>query len=362
MREIANADPDKYFYLSSYMDEAHLEKLKNRCYPDVIEVCQRAAGIEKITGNSLCAKYDVVKVLASLEKAFIDTADKLNVANRNLNEHTRLERMSYGLTPIVADINSLTDAIYHFTAAYYTSFEGKYYDALGQIVQLNKSPVISLNWDINFETVLIKKNPTIPMANYYGECVFNLLPPDQKSEPYNPLVNILKPHGSLNWLIPTGIQTGFSQSLEVFKENPPELRPGSHLRVLDGMPLEFNAEYQCYLIPPVPDRAAVNGYSGLFWTIKEAIKKDIFARIKEYSKNTRTLVIIGYSFPPEDEHIKNLFTINRFENVWVLGRSRETFTRIKGDFPDSKCTFFKKGFADILKWNVGEGLKPSRLE
>ena len=224
--------------------------------------------------------------------------------------------------------------------------------------------MISLNWDINFEKVILKRNPTVPMTNYYGEGIFNLLPSDQKREPYNPLVNILKPHGSLNWLIPTGAQGGYGRSLEISKENPPEAHPGSHLRILDRMPVEFGPEYQCFLIPPVPDKAAVKEFSRLFWRIKEAIWNDISAKIREYAITSRTLVIIGYSFPFEDEHIKNLFVANNlFKNVWVLDTSEEVSKRIERYFPEAKTVFKKDGFAEIRNWPyVGEGFKPSRSE
>ena len=53
--------------------------------------------------------------------------------------------------------------------------------------------------------------------------------------------------------------------------------------------------------------------------------------------------------------MKELFKKNRFENVWVFDTNEEVFQRIKGFSPDAINYEFKKGgFADILKWNVGE--------
>jgi hypothetical protein len=192
------------------------------------------------------------------------------------------------------------------------------------------------------------------MKNYYGGCVFKHLPSDQKNEPYNPIVNILKPHGSLNWLIPTGVQATYGHP----EGDPSAMQPGSHLRISDGMPVGFNTEYRCFLIPPVPDRAVANEF---FLNIEEAIKNDIFARTKEYAKTTRTLVVIGYSFPNEDEHIKALFADNQFENVLVFDTDVDVFQRIKGYFPKAKHEFKKGGFAEIMNWpDAGEGFKPSR--
>ena len=321
------------FALSGLMDENYFEEVKG-LIGKVIEISERER------------ERNIVKIL---EKYVA-----INWSQRN--EFTLQEKTDQSM-PIWIDINILENAIYHLVAACYRNYEEKYFEKLWRLVRENHSPVISLNWDINFEKIILKENPKVPMANYYGKCIFNLSPSDQKNEPYNPIVNILKPHGSLNWLIPTGIQSTFGN----LNDRSNELQPAGHLRVLNEMPVDFNSEYQCFLLPPVPDEAAVDEFSGLFWRIKRAVKDDVFERIKEYAGNTRTLVIIGYSFPAEDRHIENLFMNNRFENVSVFGIDEEVFQRIQGYFPKAKHEFRKGGFADIMEWpDVGEDFKPSR--
>lgn len=324
------------FELSDLMDENHLEALK-KLSANVMGISQRKR------------ERDIVKLLAILEE---DVATNWNRKNDLL-----LQERTDRSMPIWNDISTLENAIYHLVAAYYRNFEEKYFEKLRQLVRENHLSVISLNWDINFEKLILKENPKVPMAHYYGECIFNLMPPDQKNEPYNPIIDILKPHGSLNWLIPTGTQGTYGHLREDLSEALPG---GSHLRVLDRTPVEFGCEYQCFLIPPLPDKAAVEEFSGLFWTLKEAIWNDISAKIREYAMNSRILVIIGYSFPPEDKHIKNLFRNNRFERIIVFDKSEAIFNRIKKSFPDAKAEFKKGGFADIMNWSVGEGFKPSR--
>ena len=111
----------------------------------------------------------------------------------------------------------------------------------------------------------------------------------------------------------------------------------------------------------MPENEVLYFYSNRYWKKKTLIKEDIFSRIRECAASTRTLVIIGYSFPKEDEHIKELFTNNRFENVWVFDRNKEVFQRIKGIFPDAtNYKFNEGGFEDILNPDVGAGLKPAR--
>ena len=314
------------FELSDLMDESHLQAMK-RLIEKVFEISRKRG------------ERNLVKLLAILEEE--------NAKNWDQQNALRLQDRSYRSEPIWNDINTLENAIYHFVAAYYTNIEKKYFEKLWPLVQKDHSPVISLNWDINFETVIHEKHPTIPMANYYGECVFNLLPSDQKKDPYNPLVNILKPHGSFNWLIPTGIEATYGD----LKKESDQIWPGSHLRVVDNLPANFNSEYQCFLIPPVPDKAAVNEYSELFWKIKGTIWDDISTKIKEYAINSRNLVIIGYSFPLEDEHIRNLFENNRFESVWLLDPSKETFKRIDKEkyFARASRRHYHGGFKDIFK-------------
>ena len=334
MDELEKKSP---FELSDLMEESHLQALK-----------WLIAKVIEISGGK--RERDIVKLLAILEEDYANNWNQQN--NLQLQERTDWSAQNFG------DISTLENAIYHFVVAYYTKFEKKYLKKLWHLVQKDHSPVISLNWDINFERVIHEKNPTISMANYYGEYIFNLLPFDQKNKPYNPLVNILKPHGSLNWLIPTGIEATYGD----LKVESDKMQSGCQLRVVDNMPANFNSECQCFLIPPVPDKVAVERFSGLFWKIKEAIWNDLSEKIRKNAMNSRTLVVIGYSFPPEDEHIRKLFVNNQFEIVQVFDTNEDVYKRIKGYFPEAKSEFKKGGFSDILKWNVGEGFKPSRSE
>ncbi|MBN2345508.1 MAG: hypothetical protein JXO51_03895 [Candidatus Aminicenantes bacterium] len=336
LEKLSEQEKKSPFGLLDFMEESHLQALK-WLIEKVIEISGRKR------------ERDIVKLLAILEE---DYANNWNHQN-NLQLQERTDRSAQNL----GDISTLENAIYHFVAAYYTKFEKKYLKKLWQLVQKDHSPLISLNWDINFERVIHEKNPTIPMANYYGEYIFNLLPSDQKNEPYNPLVKILKPHGSLNWLIPTDIK-GTYGDLNIESD---QMQSGCQLRVVDNLPTNFNSECQCFLIPPVPDKVAVERFSGLFWKIKETVWNVISAKIREYAINSRILVIIGYSFPPEDKHIENLFNCNRFERIIVFDKCEATFNRIKEYFRGAKAEFKKSGFAEIMDWlDVGEGFKPSR--
>jgi len=110
----------------------------------------------------------------------------------------------------------------------------------------------------------------------------------------------------------------------------------------------------CFLIPPLPDSEIL--YGGHFTKQIEDIRDDMDSRIRHYAATTRTLVIIGYSFPDDDERIKELFANNRFENVWVYDKDKTVYERIKGYFPKVKPEFKEDGFADILNWDVGEKL------
>ncbi len=276
--------------------------------------------------------------------------------------------------PILDDIRKLICVIFITISSYYKKFENNYFLKLWRIVQSTQSPVVSLNWDINFEKVIhedTKNVKEIPMKNYYGYCAFKQLFLDETISSHNPIVNILKPHGSLNWhfIDRLGMQGRIVGNLN---------ESDYHLVVSDhdsgGHYVGYDLWNLSFLIPPLPEKEIplINESSphcslDPFWRRKKAIKDDIFIRIKEYAASTRMLIIIGYSFPDDDEHIKELFKDNRFENVWVFDKSEETFARIDNEkcFQNAKRKFFKGGFADIMDWipgDVGEGFKPSRSQ
>lgn len=247
------------------------------------------------------------------------------------------------------DIIKLINAVYITVISYYKNYCDEYFLKLWEIVRKTKSPVVSLNWDINFERTIHKDlKKKIPMKNYYGECVFGHLFPDEPKQLYNPVVEILKPHGSLNWHFNAQFKPRINYGLRI-----PD-------HVLNGT---WNDEdlRDCFLIPPLPDREIL--YWGHFTKHIENIRSDMDSRIIKYAASTHTLVIIGYSFPDDDEHIKKLFADNRFEKVLVFDTDEKVFQRIKGYFPQAKHEFKKGGFADILDWpDVGEGFEPSRSE
>lgn len=332
MERISQVNQKNPCELSSLMDDNHLDILIKKYAQKVIEI-----STEKGT-------KDIIKLLACL-------MDEENCAGKKIDMS---QSKNNNLLPVSAfmrideDINVLIGMVFSMVGAYYKKFGIKYFSKLWQIVQKTKSPVVSLNWDINFEKVIYEETK-IPMKNYYGKCAFGCLHPDEKSYSFNPIIDILKPHGSLNWC---------------FIDQPDN---GYHLNISNDFDRSASADYVfqylSFLIPPMPENEVLYFYSNRYWKKKTLIKEDIFSRIREYAASARTLVIIGYSFPNNDEHIKELFTNYRFENVLVFDTSEEVFLRIKGFFPEAKPEFRKGGFADIMNWpDVGEGFKPARMQ
>jgi hypothetical protein len=323
MDEISQVNQNNPCELSERMDANHLEILINGYVQRVFEISKEKS------------KTNIVKLLASLTKAMAKADKEKAATNQSGNDNSKLLTYTEKIDPIQEDINTLIGAIYLIVAAYYTNYNDEYFARLWQIVQKTKSPVVSLNWDINFEKMVCKETK-IPMKNYYGKCAFGCLHPDEQSDGIDPVIDILKPHGSLNWY---------------FIDQP---NNEYHLNISDdfdkGASADYVLQYLGFLIPPVPENEFLYFYSNRFWEKKTLIKEDIFSRIREYAASTRTLVIIGYSFPPDDEHIKELFTNNRFENVVVFDTNEEVFQRIKGYFPKATAEFKKGGFADIMNW------------
>jgi hypothetical protein len=238
------------------------------------------------------------------------------------------------------DIDKLICTIFITVMAYYKNLYDNYFLKLWKIVRETQSPVVSLNWDINFEKA-IYKSTKVDMKNYYGKCSFGHLLPYAQKDPCNPVVDILKPHGSLNWHFLDSIGSqGEINGLVISNQ------------VSIGPWVEEDLHAFSFLIPPLPDQN--NNYWGYYKKNVQDIRADIDSRILKIAASTRTLVIIGYSFPDDDEHIKELFTNNRFENVWVFDTNEEVFQRIKCFFSDAKPEFKKGGFADIMNWIPGE--------
>jgi hypothetical protein len=323
MERISQVNQKNPCELSDLMDENNLEILTNDYVQRVIKISKEKK------------KTDIAKLLTSLA----DDMAKAGKENAAANQGGDRISQTYAdkITLIDSDINNLICAIYLTVVAYYTNFNKEYFTRLWQIVQKTKSPVVSLNWDINFEKVIYKDTKKIPMKNYYGKCAFGCLHPDEQGEGFNPVIDILKPHGSLNWY---------------FIDQP---NNECHLNISDDFDKSASADYVLqylsFLIPPVPENEVLYFYSNRYWKKKTLIKEDIFSRIKEYAKITRTLVIIGYSFPKDDEHIKELFADNRFENVWVLDNSKKTFARIDKEiyFAKTSRKHYRGGFEDIRK-------------
>lgn len=216
------------------------------------------------------------------------------------------------------------------------------------IVRKTKSSIVSLNWDANFERVIHKSlEKETSMKDFYGQFMLGHLIPIETNKPYEPVVEILKPHGSLNWHFNRSELGGKIDGLVISDS------------IYDGYWIDEGLHANSFLIPPVVKEKWENWHGYRPRMIK--IRDDINRRIRECVASTRTLVIIGYSFPPEDKHIEELFIGNRLKNVWVYDTCEEVFQRINGYFSQAKCEFKKGGFAEIMDWpDVGEGFKPSR--
>lgn len=229
------------------------------------------------------------------------------------------------------DVDNLIIAIFITIISYYKNINTEYYLKLWEVVREKKSPVISLNWDANFERVVYEKlDKQISMKHFYGQFMSGHLIASQRDDPYKPVVEVMKPHGSLNWHFDRHDSLVISDS------------------IYSGPWVDDELHANSFLIPPLAEENWKNwhGYRPRMMKIRD----DINRRIRECAACTRTLVIIGYSFPGIDKHIKNLFADNRFENVRVFDKNKKVFKRIKGYFPKARHEFKEGGFAEIMNW------------
>jgi hypothetical protein len=347
--------------LNRIIDDCHLDRPYN-------EKVQRVLALSEKKGtNDVSA---LIKILSE---------EKYRIAQR-MNKAPSSQGIPKEYWPIILDIQNVVDVIICTIAAYYRNIDPDCYSSLWQIARKSRSPIISLNWDINLEKIIFEDSK-VPMSNYYGDYIFRNLSPQEQDKGFNPVVEILKPHGSLNWHFRTNElnrtrqieRTGSIEPISAYGGNFEEDEYCLH--VYDCIPnnpfaLEELNQY-AFWIPPLPEKEIIllddrdaRDYFDNYWKRKIKIENAVLKQIDKYAKTSRTLVIIGYSFPPGDEHIRKLFTSNRFENIWVFDTNEKVFQRIKDFFPNATSFEFKKGgFADIMNWpDVGEGFKPSRMQ
>jgi len=247
-------------------------------------------------------------------------------------------------------MSDFIDNIYTTVSAYYYCFERRYFRKLYDIISSTKSPVISLNWDINFERVVFEQTG-ISMQNYYGETVFAHLKKSEKSLRRNPIVEILKPHGSLNQHFFGGIEHAYIGNLE---------KSRYHLYVSDCINPLNNSYNGHFIIPPINeedipllDETNVRNRFRTYAEREVELYKGIISEIKKIVTKTDTLITIGYSFPKEDHHILELFKDNRIERIVVFDIDKKVFDRVRSFFPKAKYTEFKEqGFKDILEFEI----------
>jgi hypothetical protein len=263
------------------------------------------------------------------------------------------EKILSGEEKMNLDEFGFIESIFETVAAYYQCFQPDYLKGLWEVIRLNKSPVVSLNWDINFEKV-VHESTGVPMHHYYGRSIFDNLNKAVVDELFNPIVTILKPHGSLNWyFIANENARRLYGAHDTFGGNYP--KNCYDLYVSNQIDPRDAGAQRTFVLPPlkeseIPHFNETSGsrYWDPYWFRKEEILKSIFDNIRSVAANSRILVIIGYSFPEEDTHILNLLQDNQFEGVWVFDKNPDVFSRICKFFPRSKPRFFTNGFSDIL--------------
>ncbi len=221
------------------------------------------------------------------------------------------------------DENIISKLIYQTVSKYFHCFDRKYYKKLFKFCKDHKSNVISLNWDFNFERVVSENIDDI--RQLYGNSVKEHF---LKSEKINSryLFKILKPHGSLNWYflhnhaneIVIGNLNKEDYYLYISKNNNPDE--------------QFDEKYA--LLPPRPwidvqllSDNDLNEYDPYFIRKLDLIK-NIYNEVREMIKEASILVVIGYSFPKEDNHILDLFKNNNLSKLFVLDKDRNVFNKI----------------------------------
>jgi hypothetical protein len=206
------------------------------------------------------------------------------------------------------------------------------YSAFGDKLAANESVVISFNYDLLLEYLLFDKGhwrgfdgygakippideaTSLPIAK--GEPSYLNPETDQKSK-----VLILKPHGSVNWGVPTrdcdfvkeiyqSDQT-YYYSQTSLEQVPYSLRPRG-IKDLAEKSLNFpiTTYYRPVIIPPILDKSN--------WFEKTSIRL-IWHMAKESIREADCLIVIGYSMPVTDYSTEFLM---RQANAWS---SMDTF-------------------------------------
>lgn len=207
--------------------------------------------------------------------------------------------------------------------------DNHFHSKLSSYIFKNKIPCISLNYDLLLEELLCKNIPNqnkkfyskfykIPIQNLCNRIQANTGMPTYSDICNQELSEILKLHGSINWLY-SGLNS--TDPLYCSADNDNEDLKG------DLIP---------YLIPPILDKNSFYNHN---------ILKYLWYKAHDYLKEANEIYIIGFSFPLTDLAIRFLFQSalrnNNDVKVYVINpdKSNQIKNTYKQIFPKSQLKF-----------------------
>lgn len=229
--------------------------------------------------------------------------------------------------------------------------------------------LITFNYDLFLDRAVQEMVPSWSIANGYGITISGCIHDDPDAEPPGPNVLsviapasdanivILKPHGSLNWLVPLADELPMGEIGLLFADHPPvvPLRHDGRLRYCKATsnfqylyPVNDNPmDVLPAIIPPVKKK---NAGLPLFVELQSAERTAL--------EGADEIFIIGWSMPSTDSNQVDLIVEavakrrTPLQQVTIVNRGEDPsyFSRLADIFgvPSSSLRIFNDGFADFV--------------
>jgi len=284
------------------------------------------------------------KILEEIDKKIAGFKTQSNFSERDISQEGILHFQNY---------RDAFEYIIFWTISKTMNFENNYYEwMVNSLIWEYNTCIISLNYDTLLdEAIRSKYNRRWSYGINFSDIDGIPVNVDLQSEHFNLI--LLKPHGSLNWLrCPECNYLSLHWEIEYMErryiKRGDTTLPGLILASRNKPCPNCGKKQGHFLIPPKPNKEL------------EQISQSIMKSASEYISNANKIIIIGYSFPDQDEHIKNLLSnsiktnknnievevvdINKIKVQQSVDKLKKLIDRKVNIFPSEA-----EGFSDYVK-------------
>lgn len=365
----------KGFFSTTYQlaEEHKIQKYRNDelgyYYQRVAQYFERYKNISLYSCYSNFSPTITDKNLKALESFYpeeiLEEIDKKIDGFKNQNSFTEKDVFQEGILHF-QDYRDAFGYIIFLTISKTMNFQQNYYDCMvNSLLWEYNTCLISLNYDTLLdEAIRSKYNRRWSYGISFSD--IDDIPINVDLQPDRFDLILLKPHGSLNWLIcPECGYLSLHWEIEYIErryiKRGDTTLPGLILASRNKPCPKCNKKQGHFLIPPKPKKEL------------EQVSQTIMKLAKKYLSNANKIIIIGYSFPDQDEHVRDLLSnsIKTNENhieIEIVDinetKAQESVTKLK-KFLNGNINIYPsktKGFTDYVKQITSSSQDPTNTK